>query len=147
MTCANANMFEKKLPTFTKCADGKFYQDLVYQDNPLRRAWFICFDDKEPAEIVVRAEKEPNVDIARKILAARGFGLCVRGLMPGRKEKHQRFFGAEMLDVSPRGFDAVSWFIVFKKGIPLPTPNAYDSCVQIFSIFPNKAGVYFGDKK
>jgi len=139
-------MFEKKLPTFTRCADGKWYEDLVYQDSPLRRAWFICFDDREPAELVVKADKNPDVSVARMILNARGFGLCVKGLMIGRKDKHDRFFGP-IEGEKPEGFPAVSWFIVFKKGVPLPTPSAHDSCAQIFSIFPNKDGVYFGDKR
>lgn len=136
-------MFDAKLPTFVRCKDGKFYEDLVYQDSPLRRAWFICFDDKEPAEIVVRASEQGDMG-PRDILRARGFDACLKGVLPGRKTKHKRFFGVE--DGKPvDGHDAISWFLVFKKGAALPNPNGHDSCVEIYPFFPNKPGVYFGD--
>jgi hypothetical protein len=143
--------FERKLPTFTRCADGKFYQDLVYQDSPLRRAWFICFSDTEPAEIVVRISEQGDMD-ARTILNARGFSSCLKGIMPGRKEKHHRFFGFERNVVTGEetpvdGHAAISWFLILKKGVPLPTPSGHDSCVEIYPFFPNKEGIYFGDKR
>ena len=144
-------MFEKKLPTFAKCADGKYYEDLVYQDSPLRRAWFICFSDKEPAEIVVRADEQGDMD-ARSILQARGFSSCVKGIMPGRKTKHMRFFGVERNVLTGEekpvdGHEAISWFLIFKKGVPLPAPSSHDSCTEIYPFFPNKEGVYFGDQR
>ncbi len=134
-----------KLPTFVRCADGKFYQDLVYQDSPLRRAWFICFDDKEPAEIVIKADEQGDID-ARTILQARGFASCLKGIMPGRKTKHMRFFGVE--DGKPvDGHEAISWFLIFKKGAPLPAPSSHDSSTEIYPFFPNIEGIYFGDKR
>lgn len=136
-----------KLPTFVRAADGKFYQDLVYQDSPLRRAWFICFDPDEPAEIVIRADEQSAGAGPRDILRARGFGLCLKGIMAGRKDKHMRFFGVEADGTPLEGHEAISWFLLFKKGVPLPAPNAHDSCVDIFPFFPNKPGVYFGDKR
>lgn len=142
-------MFEKrevKLPVFVRCADGKFYEDLVYQDSPLRRAWFICFDDKEPAEIVVRASEQSDMG-PRDILRARGFDACLKTLLPGRKDKHKRFFGVEADGTPIEGHEAISWFLVFKKGVPLPNPTSHDSCVESYPIFPNKPGVYFGDHR
>ncbi len=144
-------MFEQRLPTFVRAADGKFYEDLVYQDSPLRRAWFICFSDKEPAEIVVKLTEQGDMD-ARSILQARGFAPCLRGIMPGRKTKHMRFFGVERNVLTGEekpvdGHEAVSWFLIFKKGVPLPAPNGHDSCVEIYPFFPNKEGVYFGDQR
>lgn len=139
------------LPTFVRCADGKFYEDLVYQDFPERRAWFVCFDPKEPAEIVVRESDYRNMPPI-EILKRRGFGACVVALVNGRKDPHRRFFGVEVNVITKaetpiEGHAAVSWFIVFKKGVPLPTPNQFDSCAERYPFFPNKPGVYFGDKR
>ena len=142
----------ERLPTFVRAEDGKFYQDLVYQDTPLRRAWFICFDDREPAEIVVRASFQNQMK-PLDILKARGFSKCLSGILPGRRTPHPRFFGCEFDPTSPRGerpidgHDAVSWFIIFRKGVPLPTPKGHDSCVEWYSFFPNLPGAYFGDKR
>ena len=134
-----------KLPTFARCVDGVFYQDLVYQDFPARRAWFISFDSEEPAEIVVREDTWKEMPPST-ILERRGFKLCLKGIMPGRKDAHQRFFGAQDLTAT-QGHPAISWFLIFKKGIPLPTPNGLDSYVECYPYFPNKNGVYFGDKR
>lgn len=139
------------LPTFVRCVDGKFYQDLVYQDFPERRAWFICFGADEPAEIVVRESDYRNLR-PEEILKRRGFGGCVTALANGRKDPHMRFFGCEAnvltkAETPIEGHAAVSWFIVFRKGVPLPAPNKYDSCAEIYPFFPNRAGVYFGDKR
>lgn len=144
-------MLESRLPTFVRAEDGKFYEDLVYQDTPLRRAWFICFSDKEPAEIVVRESEHGDMD-ARTILLKRGFGRCVRSLLPGRREPHLRFFGVEIdpLTKAERptdGHQAISWFLLFKKGVALPTPAGHDSCAETYPFFPNKPGVYFGDHR
>ena len=141
-------MFEpvQRLPTFVRCADGKFYQDLVYQDSPLRRAWFICFDDTEPAELVMRTSEQGDMG-PREILKARGFFPgCVKAVLSGRKTKHKRFFGVE--DGKPvDGHEAISWFLIFKKGVPLPNPGGHDACTEIYPFFPNKPGVYFGDTR
>lgn len=142
---------EVKLPTFVRCVDGKFYEDLVYQDTPLRRAWFICFDDKEPAEIVIRASLLGDMG-PHDILRARGFGPCLAHVLAGRKEKHKRFFGVERdvltnAETPIDGHEAISWFLAFKKGVPLPSPGGHDSCVETYPYFPNKPGVYFGDHR
>ena len=133
------------LPTFVRAADGRWYEDLVYQDHPLRRAWFVCFDPDEPAEIVVRADYLANM-AARDILRHRGFDKCLRAIVNGRKDPHKRFFGPQE-GQTPVGFDAVSWFLVFRSGVPLPTPSEHDSCVEIWPVFPNRPGAYFGDKQ
>lgn len=145
-------MFKKKLPTFVRGADNKFYQDLVYQDTPLRRAWFICFSDEEPAEIVVRESLLKGDMSPRDILRVRGFNACLAGIMPGRLVPHLRFFGMErdILTGAEKPIDghkAVSFFLSFKKGVALPTPNANDSCIEIYPFFPNKPGIYFGDQR
>lgn len=144
-------LFEERLPVFVRAVDGNFYQDLVYQDFPQRCAWFICFNDKEPAEIVVRESDYRNLSPV-DIIKHRGFGHCVARIINGRKTPHLRFFGVERNELTGvetpiEGHKAVSWFIVFKKGVPLPRPNKNDSCSEIYPFFPNKAGVYFGDQR
>ncbi len=141
---------KEKLPTFVRAADGKWYEDVVYQDTPLRRAWFICFSDTEPAELVIRETMKGDMD-ARTLLLNRGFKLCLKGILAGRKDPHHRFFGVEVDPLTRAekpldGHSAISWFLVFKKNIPLPTPNGHDSVTEIYPYFPNKPGVYFGDK-
>lgn len=143
-------MFKEKLPTFVQCEDGKFYEDLVYQDSPLRRQWFICFDDKEPAELVIRDSAWKKGLTSRQILKSRIFDYCIANILPGRRDPHMRFFGSEINvltgEQSPvEGHRAISYFLTFKKGVRLPTPKGNDSCVEIYPFFPNKPGVYFGD--
>lgn len=135
---------QQYLPAFIRCEDGKFYEDLVYQDLTLRRAWFLCFSYSEPAELVVREDFVKGDMGPRDILRGRGFEACLHKLFPARKSPHPRFFGVE--NGKPiEGHPAVSWYLSFKKGVPLPTPSGQDSCVEIYPYFPNKPGVYFGD--
>lgn len=141
-----------RVPTFVRCTDGKFYQDLVYQDLPSRRAWFLCFSDIEPAELVVREDFVKGDMGPRTILQARGFAACFSRLLPARKLVHKRFFGVERNTLTGEekpieGHPAVSWFLAFKKGVALPAPTGQDSCAEIYPYFPNKPGVYFGDNR
>lgn len=146
ITKALASNPEVRPPTFVRASDGKYYQDLVYQDHPLRRGWFLCFDADEPAEFVLRVSEYQAGVSARDVLSHRGFDLCVRAIVNGRKDPHHRFFGCDEKGMPMQGATAISWFLIFRKGVPLPTPNKYDSCVEIYPFFPNKVGVYFGDK-
>ena len=139
--------FEPRLPTFVRCLDGRYYQDLVYQDLPARRAWFICFDPEEPAELVIREDFLIGDMTPRVVLKGRGFDKCVYAFMPGRKTIHKRFFGPEGGIKEAGGHDAVSYFLRFRKGTPLPNPTGQDSCVKDFPYHPNIDGVYFGDRQ
>lgn len=140
-----------KLPTFVYCRDGKYYEDLVYQDFPTRRDWFICFDPDEPAEFVLKEEAWRGGFKPENILKHRGFDEKVLArLVNGRKDAHRRFFG-ELHGTTEREkalgcHNALSWFLIFRKGAPLPSPQEHDSCAEIWPIYPNKAGVYFGVK-
>lgn len=139
------------VPTFVRCSDGKFYEDLVYQDLPIRRAWFICFDAKEPAELVIRHDLAGELT-PRTILTARGFDSCVKAFTDGRKDPHLRFFGAERniltgVEKPVDGHKAVSFFLMFRRGEALPAPTGQDVCTEIYPFFPNKPGVYFGDNR
>ena len=139
-----------RLPTFVLAQDGKYYEDLIYQDIPNRRAWFITFDCEEPAEIVIRESALKAGATPYDILHYRGFDACLaprpRGIYDGRKELHKRFFGPEDGVAEHQGHDAISWFLRFNKGVPLPIPSRYDSCVEIWPMFPNRIGVYWGTK-
>lgn len=141
----------ERLPTFTRCADGKFYEDLVYSDDPTRRGWFLCFSDVEPAELVIREDLLKGDMGPRTILRARGFHLCYSNIVLARKP-HLRYFGVERNAITGREtpvepHQAVSFYLSFKKGVPLPAPSSHDSCVEIYPYFPNKPGVYFGDQR
>jgi hypothetical protein len=47
--------------TYVKCQDGKYYKNLIYRDKRLN--WFICFDDNDPVELVIK--KNPGMMISR----------------------------------------------------------------------------------
>lgn len=124
-----------RVPTFTFCKDKKFYENLIYQDDPRRKEWFICFDDDEPAEIVVKAS---SLMKPQDILTHRG--LPWKRLL--RARRCDRFFG----NMEEPSNEAVSWFIEFLRGAPFPTPNKYDACDEVWPIYPNREGVYYGWK-
>lgn len=140
-------MLNEKIPTFVYCEDGKYYQNLVYCDNPLRREWFVCFDPKEPAEFVKR---DGSLFDPLDVLKRRGFEKCLKGIFNARPNIHKRFFGlsyGETQVKSEHAADAVSWYLLFKRGVPLPTPNKYDGCDDWFDSRPVvKDGVFFGLK-
>jgi hypothetical protein len=120
---------------FVYCKDRRFYENLIYQDNPLRREWYLCFDEKEPAELVVKKTSQMN---PKMILTRRGFPW--RACYNGRS--CQRFFGAGEQDNA----NAVSWFVSFVNYAPLPTPIKFDVYDEVWPIHPNKDGVYWGIK-
>ena len=136
------------MAVYIHCTDGKYYEGLVYQDFAMRREWFICFDEKnkEPAELVIREAAFKNGLRPAEILKHRGFGPCLRGIALGRKDPHLRFFGVE--DGKPvHGHPAISWFLLFKKGVPLPAPCLTDSIVESYNFIPDvQGGVFFGLK-
>ena len=132
------------MAVYVHCNDGLYYEGLVYQDFPQRREWFICFSEKEPAEIVLRADAFKLGLRPADILRHRGFTSCLRGLTLGRKDPHLRFFGVE--DGKPvEGHPALSWFLIFKKGAPLPKPGGTDSIIESYKFLPNvQSGIFFG---
>lgn len=139
-----------KQPVFVLCEDGKFYEGLEYLDFPERRAWFLVFDPDEPAEIVVRKRDYDGGNFGPvEILRRRGFGKCLAGVFNGRQSAHTRFFGTEMDPVTrierpADGHECLSWFVAFRRGVPLPTPKRYDECVESYAVMPGRAGVFFG---
>jgi hypothetical protein len=134
-----------RLPVFVLCEDGKYYENLVYGDSPLRRGWFLCFDDKEPAEIVIRVAEYAGGNFGPKdILLKRGFGNVLSRIVNGRKDPHLRFFGCDEKGNPTKGAPAISWFCAWKKGIRFPTPNQYDQCAEEWPVLPGKPGILFG---
>ncbi|MCK5601730.1 hypothetical protein KAR91_07680, partial [Candidatus Pacearchaeota archaeon] len=51
--------------TYVKTTDGKWYQSLVYREE----GWFICFDDDDPIELVIRKSsgiKPEDIDLLKQ---------------------------------------------------------------------------------
>jgi hypothetical protein len=135
----------KGLPVFVRCEDGKFYEDLVYGDFPIRRAWFLCFDPEGPAEIVIKKSEFAGGNFGPKdILLKRGFGKVLSAIVGGADTSYIRFFGHDEKNEPTEAAAAISWFCGWKTHVPFPVPNKYDEHVEIWPVHPAKPGVYFG---
>jgi hypothetical protein len=123
--------------TFIKGTDGNFYQNPVY----FRDDWFICFDDDDPIELVVKIKANLNPsDIMAQL----------EGFPAYRIEKHStctRFFhhsGNRRLSGEPA---IAYWIHLTPEGVfkPFPVPDAFDGD---FSELPKGwQGVFYGCTK
>lgn len=55
------------IPTYVRASDGRWYEDptLAASEDWRERKWFLCFDDDDPPELVVRTDTyggDPVVD-------------------------------------------------------------------------------------
>lgn len=117
------------VPSYVYCNDGKFYQDLAYRSKT--RDWFICFDDDDPIELVVRetCPKSPH-----EILAEVG----IHYVAIGRPSRGDRVFGKNW-----RFHPAKGYFLKVRPG-PFPAPRPWDTYDKIFTKQPDRQGVYYG---
>lgn len=116
-------------PCFVKCSDGKWYRELTYRASD--NTWFICFDEDEPVELVMRmsCETAPHVilrdmGIKAEIMAQGSFG-------------SQRMF-------KNRFCNAKSYFIDCAKQ-KYPAPRPWDTHEGAFEKRPQLEGTYFGE--
>ncbi len=107
------------VPVYVLCEDGRFYVDLVYGDDPRRYGWFLCFDPKEPAEIVIKESEYAGGNFGPlDILNSRGFGKVLTGVFNGRRDPHMRYFGGQDAQGRPlEGAMALSWFCLWREGV------------------------------
>lgn len=105
--------------TFVVMANGGYYQNPVIYDET--GDWFICFDDDEPPEFVIRktvistSRKDREREISEKL---KELGISAKILTS--RERGQRNFGAASNDPKSMHFEkAISAFLKLEKRIPL----------------------------
>lgn len=117
-------------PHFVKCVDGKWYEDLTYRaaDN----TWFICFDESDPPELVMRKTCKLTVtEILNQV------GIVVSGIKQGNYGS-DRIFGR-------RFCAAKSYWLEMDLNKPLPAPRAQDTFDSFFTARTRREGTYFGE--
>ena len=93
---------------WVKCADGKFYRDLTFRGPD----WFVCFDEDEPEEIVVKAPNRAPVREPATLLREMRFEF---------KRLSRPTFSGRVFDKGSWKFhDACSWYFSASR-IPAPT--------------------------
>lgn len=103
-----------QVPTWVKAKDGQFYQDPVLRGED----WFLCFDDDDPPELVMKADRlipESKADVKER---AKGIldRLGVRYELCGGVSRSSRCFGSQITRMHP----AVAVFLHIKDPIPVP---------------------------
>jgi len=105
--------------SYIHCEDGKYYKNLVYQDE--EGTWFLCFDDDEPPEIVI-AHGTDNKPIQKPRKVLKKLGIKFNDM-----QEHltcQRMFKRNGRDVLLR---ATSYFFQLPKGKACPLPRESDA--------------------
>jgi len=107
-----------KVSTFVQAVDGKFYQNPVLHGDD----WFLCFDDEEDPEVVVRCRSKKE---ARPMAKAR---LTLAGV---RFRVHPRniVLGNRLFPPNWEHFEKGFGFYVDILA-PIPVPQKYDAVVS-----------------
>ena len=126
---------------FTRCKNGKYYRGLTYWAEN-KKDWFICFDDRDPIELVIRhpeiwgmkgkTKYEYLTSIAEKILS----NLDFPSHRLGKFHTSNRMIGR-----------SACWFIRstqdYAPFTPFPTPRKWDEWDKVYDEKPKYEGVYF----
>jgi len=113
---------------FVRAVDGKWYEQPVFQRPEV---WFLCFDEDEPPELVIRVLQAVPCDDWETINVARIIANTAM-LVTFRKEVPMRFrstYAGRMFATihDPTRhvmFPAVSFFLSLKDRIPVPDVHA-----------------------
>lgn len=112
--------------SFTFCEDGRWYKELVYRDAYGGKTWFICFDDDDPVELVIRlgADGQP-AEAPAAVLSGLGIE-CEKIEM--RRGSCGRLFGS-VRDGFTR---AVSCYLYGIRVFPIPRPrvDSWDAVLE-----------------
>lgn len=114
------------VPTFVQCADGNYYKELVYRG----KGWFICFDDDDPVELVIKTSCAVQ---PKEILTS--LGIQVKKI-----EKHMtchRAFGNSFQNM----VEARSYFLIYPS--KFPTPRKGDTYDAKYPDMPKREGVFY----
>jgi hypothetical protein len=76
--------------TWVRAVDGKLYRDPVFRGD----GWFLCFDDDDPPELVVRAgQKPPHLPYFKRKRRGNSGMRCFTGEISGGFEDANSYFG------------------------------------------------------
>lgn len=115
--------------TYVKCTDGKWYRNPVYRAKD--KSWFICFDDNDPVELVVKKNCQLGAEQILKEVGIRYTSISSGG------RGGSRCFEKGKFSFTP----ALAYFISTVRQT-FPIPNEWD---EIFEQYPHKEGVYYGE--
>lgn len=104
------------VPTYVKADDGKYYKNPVLGDK--ENTWFLCFDDNDPPELVIR---KSNPAQPEEILKAIGVTGKVRRATRGGLRCFSRQRDPN-LNLRP----ARAWFLVIDAPIPAASITEHD---------------------
>ena len=121
---------------YVKCADGRWYRDLVYE-GPDR---FVCFDDTDPPELVV---KKSSTRTPEEILQERGIPF----VKLRKRSGGGRMFGAD--DQREFIFTPARAYFIDTPRPPFswPTPNEGDRWDAVVDDLPSHAIVRIAGEK
>ena len=105
--------------TYVRADDGKMYQNPVLSGD----GWFICFDDDDPVELVVKNSlgvKDPTQFLSEL------------GIPSKQMERAQK--GASRI-FQKKFEEATSWFFEITKRIPHKLITSYDKIIERDNIF------------
>lgn len=114
---------------YTKCTDGKWYQELTYMDETDH--WFICFDDDDPVELVVFDDCERTHEQILNDLNFPWIGSWV-------DSKCNR-----IRPISGKFGPATAYFMDVSEK-PFPLPSKFCEYSEVYNKQPNNQGVYYG---
>ena len=113
--------------TYVEADDGHWYKDPTL----LTSDWFVCYDDDEPIEVVIK-EGGPPLDVVLKVLAATGYVLVPYGR--GRGLRARRDFDGKMVP-------ALGYFVEHAHGrMPASFVGTHDGK---FTKRPDREMVYY----
>lgn len=102
------------VPTFVLAIDGKFYKDPVLKGDD----WFLCFDDDEPPEVVVRRSGRTSAEeVKQKVQTILDALLLKWSFISNRPRFVGRCFNGDIKK-------AASMFVRIDS--PIPVPQKHD---------------------
>lgn len=131
------------VPTWVRATDGKYYKDPVLRE----RDWFLCFDDNEPPELVVKWKEGDDLPSfwRRAETILKELGLQYRFLSK-RPALHSRDFGNYRLRSGSISLHyAGSVFLEITA--PIPVPQEYGAVGTYHDVLRTECVLYSFNKQ
>lgn len=106
-------------PTWALCNDGLFYKEPVWRDSD--NEYFLCFDEDEPPELIVKKPKSLTCVRAKEIAEEILLELGIKGTV-----REGSYFGGAFRSFAKKGFKfykAFCFYIDITE--PPPPPNEF----------------------
>lgn len=126
------------VPTWVRMKNSKWYRDPVIYDKFELASWYICFDDKDPAEIVIQKPDKQLTKKERKLAIEnllKNIGIDARII--SHNVSGSRFFPPKWNVMAP----AITAFIEIKSQID--SNNYQIDSEEIKNTIPQGEGVYY----